>query len=120
MIPGAGIEKIQALQIWLAGQGSLGDDPPPINNDELVTDLLQLGDEMRTQKQRFPLSPEFPEKRAHTPDRNRVERRERLIDDQEVWVDQKALEIGELLLVAERVSANGAGQESRIKGHPAA
>ena len=81
--------KKKALQIGLAGQGSLGDNPPPPDDYELVADFLQLGDEMRTQQQGLPLSPEFQEELARAFNRNRVQRRERLVDDQEVREDQK-------------------------------
>ena len=75
---------------------------------------------MRTQQQGLPLSPEFQEELARAFNRNRVQRRERLVDDQEVGVDEKTLEIGELLLIAERVGLNLAAQERGVEGDPAA
>src|SRR4030067_971213 len=79
----------KSFQVGLAGQGSLGDNPPALDDYELVADFLQLGDEMRTQQQGLPLSPEFQEELARAFNRHRVQRRERLVDDQEVGVDEK-------------------------------
>jgi len=40
---GARIGQKQALQVGIAGQSSLGDNPSPLDYDELVANLFQLG-----------------------------------------------------------------------------
>ena len=117
---GSGPEKPRVSAGWVAaGEGALGGDAAGLDDDVLVADFLELGDEMRTDKNGLAFGSEFQEELADAFNAAWIESREGLVDDEEIGADEQVLEIGEFFLVAGRIGVRFAAEERGIKGEPA-